>query len=104
MVRGKGSKAPPNRVRLLPGLLERDPEADMATLAVPLASLEQWQNPNCVKVVCDAGGRALYFSRSPIPFVRDGRPDFAAEPPAFLQHLGLYAYRRTVLFRMAMEP
>ncbi len=89
---------------LLPTLLERDPEAEMATLAVPITSTEQWRNPNCVKVVCDAAGRALYFSRSPIPFVRDGQPDFAAEPPRFLQHLGLYAYRRPFLLGLAASP
>ncbi len=88
----------------LPELLRRDPGADIATLAVPLTSREQWQNPNCVKVVCTAGGRALYFSRSPIPFVRDGEPDFTAEPPRFLQHLGLYAYRRDFLLRLAALP
>src|SRR5947209_6467678 len=76
----------PASLDLLPDLLRRDPGADMATLAVPISSAEQWQNPNCVKVVCDAAGRALYFSRSPIPYVRDGQPDFAAEPPCFLQH------------------
>src|SRR5207248_3797550 len=79
-------------------------DADMATLAVPIRSAEQWQNPNCVKVVCDRAGRALYFSRSPIPFVRDGQPDFAAEPPRFLLHLGLYAYRRQFLLELAKRP
>jgi 3-deoxy-manno-octulosonate cytidylyltransferase (CMP-KDO synthetase) len=76
----------------------------MATLAAPLASADQWRNPNCVKVVCDAAGQALYFSRSPIPFVRDGQPDFDARPPRFLQHLGLYAYRRDFLLRLATLP
>jgi 3-deoxy-manno-octulosonate cytidylyltransferase (CMP-KDO synthetase) len=85
-------------------LLRDNPTVPMATLAVPLATAEQWHNPNCVKVVCDAAGRALYFSRSPIPFVRDGRPDFAARPPCFLQHLGLYAYRRDFLLRLASLP
>ncbi|HEV3263664.1 MAG TPA: 3-deoxy-manno-octulosonate cytidylyltransferase, partial [Gemmataceae bacterium] len=89
---------------LLASLLERNDDADMATLAVPITSVEQWQDPNCVKVVCDATGHALYFSRSPIPFVRDGRPDFAAEPPIFLQHLGLYAYRRHFLLALASLP
>src|SRR5262249_27417511 len=56
------------------------------------------------KVVCDAAGRALYFSRSPIPFVRDGQPDFAARPAQFLQHLGLYAYRRQFLLHLASLP
>jgi 3-deoxy-manno-octulosonate cytidylyltransferase (CMP-KDO synthetase) len=94
----------PATIDLLAELLERNGDADMATLAVPIASAEQWRNPNCVKVVCDDAGRALYFSRSPIPFVRDGQPDFTAEPPQFLQHLGLYAYRRPFLLRLATLP
>jgi 3-deoxy-manno-octulosonate cytidylyltransferase (CMP-KDO synthetase) len=94
----------PATLRLLPELLERDREADMATLAVPIMSLEQWRDPNCVKVVMDVAGRALYFSRSPIPFVRDGQPDFTARPPRFLQHLGLYAYRREFLLQLAAAP
>jgi 3-deoxy-manno-octulosonate cytidylyltransferase (CMP-KDO synthetase) len=95
----------PAALDLLPDLLRRDPGADVATLAVPIASAEQWHNTNCVKVVCDAAGRALYFSRSPIPYVRDGEPDFAARPARFLQHLGLYAYRRAFLLQLArMQP
>jgi 3-deoxy-manno-octulosonate cytidylyltransferase (CMP-KDO synthetase) len=94
----------PAALDLLVALLRRDAGADLATLAVPIASRERWQDPNCVKVVCDAGGRALYFSRSPIPFVRDGGPDFAAEPPHFLQHLGVYAYRRSFLLDLAGQP
>src|SRR5262249_19513491 len=94
----------PTSLDLLPKLLEHDPSADVATLAVPIRSLDQWLNPNCVKVVCDGAGRALYFSRSPIPFVRDGRPDFAAEPPQFFLHLGLYAYRRDFLLQLAASP
>lgn len=94
----------PAALDLLFELLERSPEAMMATLAVPIRCAEQWRNPNCVKVVCDAAGRALYFSRSPIPFVRDGVPDFTAQPPRFLQHLGLYAYRRDFLLRLAELP
>lgn len=89
---------------LLPQLLESDPGAEMATLAVPIRAAEQWHNPNCVKVVLDANGRALYFSRSPIPFVRDGTPRFDAEPPQVLQHLGLYAYRRRFLLQLAGLP
>jgi 3-deoxy-manno-octulosonate cytidylyltransferase (CMP-KDO synthetase) len=81
--------------------LVSDTDADMATLAAPLQSVEKWRNPNCVKVVCDAAGQALYFSRSPIPFVRDGQPDFSLRPPRFLQHLGIYAYRRRFLLTLA---
>lgn len=95
----------PSAIELLPTLLHDNADAAAATLAVPLTSLERWQNPNCTKVVCDDRGRALYFSRSPIPYVRDGQPDFAAQPPSFLQHLGIYAYRRAFLLRLAaMEP
>jgi 3-deoxy-manno-octulosonate cytidylyltransferase (CMP-KDO synthetase) len=94
----------PAALDLLPQLLQRDPDADLATLAVPITSIEQWRDPNCVKVVCDAVGRALYFSRSPIPFVRDGQPNFHTEPPQFLQHLGLYAYRRRFLMSLASLP
>jgi len=94
----------PATLDLLPQMLQRDPDVPMATLAVPITTVDQWHDPNCVKVVCDASGRALYFSRSPIPFVRDGQPDFAAEPPRFLQHLGLYAYRRDGLLRLAQLP
>src|SRR5262245_35421410 len=89
---------------LLPQLLERDPQADMATLAVPIRFAEQFHDPNCVKVVTDATGKALYFSRSPIPFVRDGRPEFDSRPARFLQHMGLYAYRRAFLFSLASLP
>jgi 3-deoxy-manno-octulosonate cytidylyltransferase (CMP-KDO synthetase) len=94
----------PETLDLLPRLLESDPEAEMATLATPIRSLEQWRDPACVKVVRDQGGRALYFSRSPIPHVRDAAPDFAAQPACFLQHLGLYGYRRAFLLELAALP
>jgi 3-deoxy-manno-octulosonate cytidylyltransferase (CMP-KDO synthetase) len=94
----------PASLDLLISLLAGDPEADMATLAAPLANLEQYHSPHCVKVVCDDAGRALYFSRSPIPFVRDGQPDLEARPARFLQHIGLYAYRRSFLLRLAGLP
>jgi 3-deoxy-manno-octulosonate cytidylyltransferase (CMP-KDO synthetase) len=87
---------------LVANLLVKDADAVMATLATPIHSLEQWRDPNCVKVVCDRQGRALYFSRSPIPFVRDGEPDFVGGE--FLQHLGLYAYRREFLLKLATLP
>jgi 3-deoxy-manno-octulosonate cytidylyltransferase (CMP-KDO synthetase) len=87
---------------LLPQLLDNDPDAEMATLAVGITTLEQWRDPNCVKLVRDALGRALYFSRSPIPYVRDGEPKFPSQ--LFLQHLGLYAYRRRFLLELAKLP
>ncbi len=84
--------------------LTRDPGVDMATLAVPISSADAYLSPNVVKVVCDDRGRALYFSRAPIPFVRDDNPDFAARPARFLQHLGIYAYRRNFLTKIASAP
>jgi 3-deoxy-manno-octulosonate cytidylyltransferase (CMP-KDO synthetase) len=85
-------------------LLLRCRHADMATLAVPLRSLQQYHDPNCVKVVIGDEGQALYFSRSPIPFVRDGQPDFQHQPFQFFQHIGLYAYRRDFLLHLARTP
>lgn len=84
--------------------LQQDPSAQMATLATPLLSLEQYHNPACVKVVFDDVGTAHYFSRSPIPFVRDGTPDFTQRPARFFLHVGLYAYRRAFLLRFAATP
>jgi len=103
-LQGDEPQMDPAILDVLPGLLVDDREADMATLAVPVTSLDQWRDPNCVKVVCDRRNRALYFSRSPIPFVRDGVPDFMKQPSRFLQHLGLYAYRREFLLHLATLP
>jgi 3-deoxy-manno-octulosonate cytidylyltransferase (CMP-KDO synthetase) len=73
----------------------------MATLATPITSAEEWANPNKVKVVCDARGDALYFSRSPIPFARDR----GGIPPNALRHIGVYGYRRDFLLQFAsLEP
>ncbi|MBX7105417.1 MAG: 3-deoxy-manno-octulosonate cytidylyltransferase [Gemmataceae bacterium] len=103
-LQGDEPEIDPACLDLLPKLLADHPGAAMATLATPITDLETWQNPNCVKVVCDDNGSALYFSRSPIPAVRDGEPDFAARPARFLQHVGLYAYRREFLLEVAARP
>jgi 3-deoxy-manno-octulosonate cytidylyltransferase (CMP-KDO synthetase) len=68
----------------------------MATLATPIRDEATYRDPSCVKVVRDARGRALYFSRSPVPHRRDG----TGFPPEALLHLGLYAYRREFLLRL----
>lgn len=94
----------PAAIDRLPELLRADADAQVATLATPLRSAEDWRDPHCVKVVRDERGRALYFSRSPVPFVRDGQADFGRSPPAFFQHVGLYAYRRPYLLRLAAMP
>lgn len=94
----------PAGVDLLVQMLADDSLADMSTLATPIRDADTYNNPSCVKVVADDRSRALYFSRSPIPFVRDGVPDFAAEPPRFLLHVGVYAYRRDYLLKLAATP
>ena len=86
-------------------LLEEDPAAPMATLATAIREESIYRDPACVKVVCSSAGRALYFSRSPIPHHRDGLPGHAAGsgPIAYL-HLGLYAYRREFLLSLGKLP
>lgn len=101
-VQGDEPQLEPAAIDLLASLMGDG--ADMATLAVPITDPETYRNPNVVKVVCDDRGRALYFSRSPIPFVRDCEPDFAERPARFLQHLGVYAYRREFLPKIAATP
>lgn len=89
-------------------MMEQNSTAGMATLCTPIRRPEQLANPACVKVVFDSRGRALYFSRSPIPFVRDvpepGATAVFNSPPMYFQHLGLYAYRRDALLGYATLP
>ncbi|MGP0068212.1 MAG: 3-deoxy-manno-octulosonate cytidylyltransferase [Isosphaeraceae bacterium] len=86
-------------------LLEDDPESPMATLATPIRSESVYRDPSCVKVVCSRRGRALYFSRSPIPCHRDGLPEpTSSTPPVAYLHLGLYAYRREFLLGLGSLP
>ncbi len=78
--------------------LGADPEAPMATLASDFAPDEDPADPNIVKLVVDQRGRAMYFSRSLIPFNRDGGPGQGAGGPC-LKHPGIYAYRRDFLLK-----
>ena len=92
----------PAMVERLVARMVAEPALPMATLATPIRDDAEWRSPHVVKVVCDVGGRALYFSRSPIPHDRDGsRP--AGEPLGW-RHIGMYAYRRDVLLRLAALP
>jgi 3-deoxy-manno-octulosonate cytidylyltransferase (CMP-KDO synthetase) len=85
--------------------LERHPQADVSTLATPIRDRQQLQDPACVKVVCNRQGEAMYFSRSPIPHARQWDDSLLrADPPCFLQHVGLYAYRRSFLLKLAELP
>ena len=94
-VQGDEPLIPPTLIDQVADRLFDDPEASIATLAEPIAAVEALFNPNVVKVVRALSGRALYFSRAPIPWDRDA---FAARPElletdAWLRHIGLYAYR-----------
>ncbi len=77
----------------------------MSTLATPIRTRSQLEDPSCVKVVCNQLGEAMYFSRSPIPRAREWDDALlSCEPPHFLQHVGLYAYRREFLLKLAHLP
>ncbi len=78
------------------------PHASMSTVKRRLKDPEAIQDPNNVKVVCDARGDALYFSRAPVPFVRDPRE--AEGPAVYWHHYGLYVYRRAFLLEFTRLP
>jgi len=80
-------------------LLEK-PQLEMGTLACPLQK-EDIGNPNVVKVVFDQHNRALYFSRSPIPYQRDEGTEYQ---PDYWQHIGLYVYRKDFLLQFTQYP
>jgi len=82
-------------------------EVEMATLGTPLKYQKDFQNPNHVKLICDAKGRAIYFSRAPIPYFRDSNGMFDVERASavpVLIHLGLYAYKRAFLESFSKMP
>jgi 3-deoxy-manno-octulosonate cytidylyltransferase (CMP-KDO synthetase) len=107
-VQGDEPLIPPVLIGQVAGLLEQHPQADIATLATPIESLEEFLNPNAVKVVTDGQGRALYFSRAPIPWNRDGAPAGLPSQRVFAgarRHVGIYGYRVGALLRVAaLEP
>jgi len=103
-VQGDEPLIPPAIIRQVATLLESDPEAAIATLATPVESLEEFLDPNAVKVVADRRGRALYFSRAPLPWERDGASGGLLTQRAFAgarRHVGIYAYRVGALRRLA---
>lgn len=87
-------------------LLQQHPECVMSTAAHAIDSVDEYVNPNVVKVVCDAAGRALYFSRAPLPWWRDGHAQgiTALPQPAPLRHIGLYGYTAGFLRRFPTLP
>lgn len=99
----------PALVREVATSLVQSPRAGAATAATPIRSVDQLLDPNVVKVVVDQSGRAVSFSRAPIPWVRDlfkphAPPEELPEEPTFLRHLGIYAYRVAALRRVTAHP
>ena len=80
-------------------LLKHRQDAGISTLRRRIDDLADLHNPAVVKIIIDRHGNAIYFSRAPIPFVRSGQPR-----PVDWRHLGLYAYRRDVLLKLASLP
>ncbi len=94
-VQGDEPLIDPDLVRAVAELLLSQPMASMGTAAHAIASVEDFKNPNVVKVVLNAAGLALYFSRAPIAWWRDGYATGidALAQPAPLRHIGIYSYR-----------
>lgn len=94
-VQGDEPLIAPALIDAVAALLERRPEADMSTAVHPIQELAEFINPNVVKAVLDAGGMALYFSRAPVPWWRDGFAGGVTQlpSPAPLRHIGIYGYR-----------
>jgi len=96
-VQGDEPALPAENLRAVTAFLLAHPEAPMATLALP-ASSQDLATPHVVKVVCDLEGRALYFSRAPIPFPRNDVGALAR------RHIGLYGFQREALASFASWP
>lgn len=104
-VQGDEPEIDSRSIDLAAELLLDDGGADIGTLVTPVASIEEYDNPNAVKAVVGADGYALYFSRARVPYVRDGLPpdsDFAAL--GIYRHLGLYSYRKAALVSFSRAP
>jgi 3-deoxy-manno-octulosonate cytidylyltransferase (CMP-KDO synthetase) len=106
-VQGDEPQLPPSLIDQVAGLLEQHTAADVATLCTPIVSLHEFLDPNVVKVVTAQGRDALYFSRAPIPWHRDGAAQGLASQTSILgaqRHLGIYAYRVKALRKLTQLP
>jgi 3-deoxy-manno-octulosonate cytidylyltransferase (CMP-KDO synthetase) len=97
-VQGDEPLIDPLLIASLAKTLKRNPKVGMITAATPFGDSKEADDPNCVKVVLDCHGDALYFSRSRIPYHRDAKDKASAFAP--LLHLGIYGYRRDVLRKL----
>ncbi len=100
-VQGDEPLVEPSAISLMIDALRGDADLEMATLRTPIRLEEDYASPHVVKVVVDGNDDALYFSRAPIPFHREGPPKGGHYA---YKHLGLYAYRRDFLIRLAALP
>lgn len=104
-LQGDEPEMDPGAIDTLIEKIDTDPSTPMGTLAAPLCDPERVHDPSIVKVVFDDAGRALYFSRSAIPFVRDSADALSSDTaPVFFQHIGIYAYRRDFLLELPGLP
>ena len=105
-IQGDEPDIDPAAIDLVASLLIDNPETEMATLCAPIDDVDVLRDPSCVKAVCAADGRALYFSRSPVPFSRDRSAEELIEngESPWKLHLGIYAYRRDFLLRLTQLP
>jgi 3-deoxy-manno-octulosonate cytidylyltransferase (CMP-KDO synthetase) len=106
-VQGDEPLIEPALIDSVAALLQAHPEASMSTAAHAIESIDEFTNPNVVKVVLDARGFALYFSRAPLPWWRDGFASgiVALPQPRPLRHVGIYGYRADFLRRFpALAP
>ena len=94
-VQGDEPEIDPASIDYIAQLLIDNSDAQMATLATAITTVEQVMDPNVVKVVLDKAGRAIYFSRSPIPYDRENPINPKIEH--YLRHIGIYAYRMDFL-------
>jgi len=94
-IQGDQPLVDPEALDEMVAIVEKESCVEMLTLAVRMSDRATFENPNAVKVVCDAAGDALYFSRSPIPFFQ-GQQNRSF---SFLKHLGVYGYRRNFLLQ-----
>ncbi len=97
-LQGDQALFPPEIIAALAAPLKTDPQAVMTTPVRRLTDMAAAQSPHMVKVVFDRTGRALYFSRSPLPFWRTG------DAPYFYKHIGIYAYRLNFLHKFVSLP
>lgn len=112
-IQGDEPELDPSCIDQLVAAMEKSPDTEMGTLGTPISSQAMLMDTGCVKIVRAADGRALYFSRLPIPFYRDGEPSDLLNPAGeeaqfmrspWLLHLGIYAYRPDFLLALTQMP